>query len=603
MSLAITLYESCKLSNKYTQVFKDRTTMATYLATLTYSQIYSGDDIYYTNSGTISIDNTTLTGNKGDKYNYIEFTETDSNGTITKRYGFVNKITLIDTVAIIEYEEDIWHTYAISTNSHNINLFNSLLIQAKTINGGTGYEYTLSEVAGFPKQLPTQIESQHPPKFYDTNVGLDEKWCYVVVVGSMYKLSAQGDVNDRFTSCYLLSRKESTTGGNIPDDSAKEYFWKADNQLIELLISLKAKSSDTHITNHLVNENNWNYEIADIILIPNTIGGAIFNSVTSSDSTHDGELYQEFELTMSYHDFVTGSGSLADFDTEVGFNNLILRDEYSYISGGVLKYTQNGFLASQKVVYSTTFKGDYKYMAIGNYSRILSKEFEGYSNVHAKYEFCFNQYDCAIKLFFKNEIFDITSDLKLNLPISVVSADITQQQKIAREVGNMTGLIGMARQTISGVSSISNMGIGTYQNVGNAQTEAGATASAMSGGVSIGASALNTMYGLLSSSIQLSARNQPQYLTNSVNDVNDIAMKNCILGILREIEIDPNNQTLIDKMINTYGYIYRVIVNKFDTVYVANNYVKFAQANVYGNFSQSIARGLERILENGIVLL
>ena len=603
MSLAITLYESCKLSNKYTQVFKDRTTMATYLATLTYSQIYSGDDIYYTNSGTISIDNTTLTGNKGDKYNYIEFTETDSNGTITKRYGFVNKITLIDTVAVIEYEEDIWHTYAISTNSHNINLFNSLLIQAKTINGGTGYEYTLSEVAGFPKQLPTAIESQHPPKFYDTLAGLDEKWCYIVVVGSMYKLSAQGEVNQRFSSCYLLSRKESTTNGITPDDSAKEYFWKIDNQVLDILITLKAKSSDTHITNHLVNENNWNYEIADIILIPDKIGASIFNSVTSSDSTHDDELYQDFELTINYHDFASGSGALANFDTEVGFNNLILESRSSYISGGVLKYTHNGFLVNQKVEYNTTFKGDYKYMAIGNYSRTLSKEFEGYTNCQAKYEFCFNQYDASIKLFFKNEIFDITSDLKVNLPISVVSADITQQQKIAREVGNMTGLIGMARQTISGVSSISNMGIGTYQNVGNAQTESGATASAMSGGISIGASALNTMYGLLSSSIQLSARNQPQYLTNSVNDVNDIAMKNCILGILREIEIDPNNQTLIDKMINTYGYIYRVIVNKFDTVYVANNYVKFAQANVYGNFSQSIARGLERILENGIVLL
>ena len=56
-------------------------------------------------------------------------------------------------------------------------------------------------------------------------------------------------------------------------------------------------------------------------------------------------------------------------------------------------------------------------------------------------------------------------------------------------------------------------------------------------------------------------------------------------------------------MINKYGYIYRLILNSFDTVYASNNYIKFAQANVYGDFSQSIARSIEGILENGTILL
>ena len=95
MSLSITLYQNCKLTNRYSQVFKDRTTMNTYLSALTYSQVYSGDDIYYTNSGTISIDNSSLLGNGGDKYNYMKFTHATEGGTTTERFAFVNNIYFV----------------------------------------------------------------------------------------------------------------------------------------------------------------------------------------------------------------------------------------------------------------------------------------------------------------------------------------------------------------------------------------------------------------------------------------------------------------------------------------------------------------------------
>ena len=72
MSLTITLYTGCKLTSKYNQVFKDETTLATYLGTLTHLDVYTGDDIYFTNSGTISIDNGSLLGHNGDKYNYMQ---------------------------------------------------------------------------------------------------------------------------------------------------------------------------------------------------------------------------------------------------------------------------------------------------------------------------------------------------------------------------------------------------------------------------------------------------------------------------------------------------------------------------------------------------
>ena len=115
MSLTIRLYQSCKLSNKYDEVFRTQSSLETYLATLTHYDVYSGDDIYYTNNGSISIDNNGLLV-KGDKYNYIAFIKSGE----PNRYGFIDTITIVDEVCVISYTEDIWHTYAIKTNEYNL---------------------------------------------------------------------------------------------------------------------------------------------------------------------------------------------------------------------------------------------------------------------------------------------------------------------------------------------------------------------------------------------------------------------------------------------------------------------------------------------------
>ena len=61
MSTTITLYQGCRLGNKYEEVFNGRQTLDDYLATLTSKVVYSSteDDLYFTNNGSISIDNET----------------------------------------------------------------------------------------------------------------------------------------------------------------------------------------------------------------------------------------------------------------------------------------------------------------------------------------------------------------------------------------------------------------------------------------------------------------------------------------------------------------------------------------------------------------
>ena len=71
--MTITLYKNCRLSNKYDEVFNTNSGLETYLSSLTGNlQVYSGEEIYFTNNGSISIDNTGMVVHTGDCYNYMK---------------------------------------------------------------------------------------------------------------------------------------------------------------------------------------------------------------------------------------------------------------------------------------------------------------------------------------------------------------------------------------------------------------------------------------------------------------------------------------------------------------------------------------------------
>ena len=589
MSLTITLYAGCKLTDKYNQVFKDRNTMATYLGTVTHLDVYTGDDIYFTNSGTISIDNGSLLGHNGDKYNYMQFTTTTAGGISTKRFAFVNNITIVNEVAVIEYSEDIWHTYAIKDSTHQIKLFNSLLGQAKTLNGGTGYEYTATQIANLPKMLPVQPEGQNNPSFKDfTASDPAQNQCYILITASVFKLTAQGEVNERYVSNYLLSYKQAVTGGYTPAASGKNYIWDlTDTQTLELLSVIQAKSSDTTVSYRTYP--NFHYEIIDVKIIPENMGTAWFDDYLTGDSDHDAGLYDDFSLSLSMYDLDNTESAYHMFDTTIAFNNLVISSESKYLSGGALRYTYNGISQNTVLSYTKTFSANKEYVALANLSRVIPITFNGLSKT-AVFELSVNLFNNSIRLLFDNTITDVSQDFTLQIPISAQSSDITQQQKIALRTGNIVQSLGLVGQTFSLGSSL---GQAFATHGGSMQGDLAGSTSRMVG------QAIN----LISGGVQLDSRHQAQYVSNKVMDVNDTTILNCVLGGLRELKMNYLNETLLDSIINAYGYIYSLLVNSFDTVYSTNNYVKFTQANVYGDFSQTIADGLANILENGVILL
>lgn len=602
MSLTITLYAGCKLTSKYNQVFKDRNTMATYLATVSHLDVYTGDDIYFTNSGTISIDNGSLLGHNGDKYNYMQFTTTTAGGIITKRFAFVNNITIVNEVAVIEYSEDIWHTYAIKDSSHQIKLFNSLLQQAKSLNGGTGYEYTATQIANLPKMLPVQPEGQNNPSFKGFTVSDPaQEQCYILITASVFKLTAQGEVNERYVSNYLLSYQQSITGGYTPAASGKNYIWNlTDTQTLELLSIIQAKSSDTTVS--YKTQPNYHYEIIDVKIIPENLGTVWFDDYLTEDSNHDAGLHDDFSLTELMYDLDNTGLAYHMFDTKIAFNNIVIASEYKYISGSALRYTYNGISQNTVLSCTKTYSADKEYIALANLSRVIPITFNGLSKT-AVFELSVNLYNNSIRLLFDNTIIDVSQDFTLQIPISAQSSDITQQQKIALRTGNSVAMIGMVGQAIQTGVSMGSSFIGGLKGISAANTIQGTELAAGQAGLNIGGSAASGILGLISSGIQLDARNRAQFVANKIISVNDTTIMNCVLGGLRELKMNYLNDTLLDSIINAYGYIYSLLVNSFDTVYSANNYIKFTQANVYGDFSQEIAKGLESILENGVILL
>ena len=188
------------------------------------------------------------------------------------------------------------------------------------------------------------------------------------------------------------------------------------------------------------------------------------------------------------------------------------------------------------------------------------------------------------------------------LPVSVQSASATQQQKVALHTQNLVGILSLAQGATNTMTSMGNQVIGGIGNMEKAQSVFGSNMAGASAGIGLFGTALSGMYGAISSGIQLGAKNQEMYSATSVSYNYSTAIWNCILGGLREIEMEYTNSALLEQVLNKYGYLYAYITSSLDFVYTQYNYVKFTQADVYGNFSQDIAEKIEQILENGIIL-
>ena len=612
----IYLYEGCRLTDKYDEVYNGRTSLDSYLNTLTNINVYTGEEIYYTNNGTISIENVNANAqglvNHGDRYNYMKV-QVAGQGS---RYAFIDSITLVDEICVISYKEDIWTNYALMNNAISFDVKNSLIVQANGLTQSS--EYTSTDIANLPKKLPKDYEGHNPPIFkVDSNDYKLEKECMILVVASMYTLESNGEVNNRFTSNYLLFQKPVAFGPYTPDDSIKlgTYYWNINGTTIDYLGALKVMSSDTRVKNLIEKEDgtgqDWYYEIVDIKLIPRTIASSLFTrymtAQTTGDYKSDYGMHKDFVVNIM-DNLLCNDNQYHQIINQIQFMNLLRNDWNKYrVAGPPVedKWLYNGMRPEERIGTNHTIKANFKCAGVGNMSRTIPIDQNGLDH-NIRYYFCGNAYSNSFEVAIDNNFIDISQDFELPIPVNAQTADVTQQQKSALALSNLNN-----RMSI--VSNIFN----TYRdNTNNTINGALSAFSSISAGNSIGGyatafkAAEGNIYNIFSSIFdntriraQMEKNNAKEHLTNSIYSSTDVCLYNVLLGGLREIEIVPDNETIVDNMVNTYGYQYSILVND-KTIFYTNTttYVRFGIANVYGNFSQSIARAIESILENGVIL-
>ena len=201
---------------------------------------------------------------------------------------------------------------------------------------------------------------------------------------------------------------------------------------------------------------------------------------------------------------------------------------------------------------------------------------------------------------------DITDSFAYELPVNIQSADITQQQAIARQVKNLN--LNIDKQVIASKGAVgivggiaqTGIGIGTAIATGGASGIGGAI-----GGVTSTANTIiDTISNLERNDIDKWQNNVQAYSTSTAIKVNKNCQLNAYYGIMR-YEVVPDNESYVTSLIDIVGYRTLIITNSNDFITNAKesqtyNIVKFANVMLYGNIPHSIQAELSAILTKGI---
>ena len=257
----------------------------------------------------------------------------------------------------------------------------------------------------------------------------------------------------------------------------------------------------------------------------------------------------------------------------------------------------------KKECKSYTIQHDFKKYMIGTFTNAFNITQNG-SDILVKVTAQCGFWDMSIYIEFQNQVIDITSNFAVNIPISVQTADVTQQQATAREVADLNAKLGVA----SGAMQIMQ-GIGSLAE-GGAKTAFGLI-TGHAGSVLAGASEMNSapfgigrgIMNIIGSAKQLDVANRAMYVTNRGVKANANATINAMYGLVI-FEMQPDNEVEVQANIDNAGYLCNEIVdNLLETITTGQtnkyNVMQFEYVNIYGAFTQRIADALREILYNG----
>ena len=544
----ITLYKKCILSNSYSEVFdvfhkdsNDKVALERYLASLQKYEIVA-DNVYVPNSGKITLEldfDYENVSNNIYEYNYMYLEDVENN---FRRYCFIDDITVVNGLAVISFSEDIWSNYASS-----MEIRKSLLVRSRATKYGSwsipfyapGMEYEGNN------ELKINELFEKPQNYRQVAI-----ICQV----QLYQLSEQGTVSKREIYEFFVSNKV---------DTQSSYILMPVQSAYSTILDLIAYSSVNKIS---FNNEEWNYEIYNIILLPE-----IFNV--------------SFEV-------VSPISVLKKSNVTTCINLL-----------------PDSVVGNESIVYTAekTINCNFKQFRIGTILSAFDVVQNG-TSLKVKLGYFASKTEFGLYINFQNQIYDITNDFLLELPVSVQTADVTQQQASARELKTMNAKLGIANGALQIRKGMLDTSIGFGSMLLGGAVGGVSGIGLMTGGAGGFASGTSEIgkgiTSIIGSKKELEIANRAQFVSNrGVKLLTNTALT-ANYGIVI-FEIQPDNETEVQANIDNIGYVCNEIVDDLfnkpitDTVATAYNVMRFDFANIFGKFTQNIAKALRAILYNG----
>lgn len=571
--MRITFYKNCILTSAYSEVIdtikvdaEGKSAFSRYLEnfdtlnTLTIDV----DNVYISNQGKLNVD-----AEIGYGYNYMSIIDTDNN---ISRYAFINDITIVNGLAVIDYTEDVWANY-----SKDMKIRKSLLSRSRITDYGTykipffipGMQYESNNGLDIESYYYDDSTDTIKSEKYDFTgalpilTGLNS--VYILARAQIYKMAQEGNFSERDVSVEMICKRTGTEG------TYQSLFSIVEAQ--NIIQDITIKQSTSRVVNNVGDTNYKNYDIVDFILLPR-----IF--LNSGKTTNKASAF-------------ILNGSSGTNVSDVAYVLSTFSDESAMGRKTISLSLNNDF----KRVSIGTFTGQRQ--IINNGSKINIDVF-----IYGDYA------DVKILLNVQNNLIDITRDLTFEVPVSVQTATETQQQKAARELKSLNAKL-----------EISSGALGIYNGImdvaqGFATTLIGGAIGGRTGALMAGQGATGFNKGftsgiaggvmsIIKGKKSLEIANRAMYTTNKAVSIINNAILNAQMGLVIYY-VNPDNESEVQANIDETGYVCNEIVdNLFETIDATKakvaiyNSITFDFVNLYGNFPQRIVNRLKDILING----
>ena len=371
----------------------------------------------------------------------------------------------------------------------------------------------------------------------------------VVMQLQLYKLSEQGELSERVIYEAFLAHKQGDVVYNDWDISVAELF----------IQRLMQDSSSKKIS---IGGIEFNYEIYNILLFPKEFGIPINTIAPATTNTQ----------------------------TTIGTQTALFR---------IIPPTDT----SLNITNTKTIACNFKQFKIGTLITAYDIVQNG-TNIEIKVGYQTDFYDFKLFILFQNQIYDITSDFKIEVPISIQTADVTQQQSTAREMAQFNAKMGIASGAMQIGSGMMDSKLGLAKTFIGAGT--GSLSMAMSGAQQMSEAPFKVGRGIMnimSSAKQLEIANRAMYVSNRGCKITGNSVIAAYYGIVI-YEIQPDNEVEVQANIDNCGYVCNEIVdNLLNSITTGTtnkwNVMQFEYVNIYGKFTQRIADALRDILYAG----